>query len=108
MERVQDKLKDLGRIPRDYRLSRGRRSAACTLSRTADPLVSRELEVGVVLGGLRQHRAAVLWGGSGEGKATVAMEAARRLRDEEPDLKAVELDMRGEAGPESRRARHAR
>ena len=52
------------------------------------------------------HRAAVIWGGAGEGKATVALAAAARLRDEEPGLRAVELDMQGEAAA-LRSQRHA-
>ncbi len=56
MERVQEKLKDLGRIPRNSQHRQGRHSAACTLSRDADVLIGRELELGVVLGGLRRHR----------------------------------------------------
>ena len=96
VERVVKQLKDLGRVPRDYVLTQGRRPALWTLSRTTDSLVGREDEVEVVLASLRQHGAAVIWGGPGEGKTTVAMEAAARLHVDEPALSAFKIDMRGE------------
>ena len=56
MERVRDKLEDLGRNPQDYHHSQRRRSAAFALSRTTKCLVGREAQVETVLASLRQHR----------------------------------------------------
>ena len=98
VDRVTTKLKDLGRVPRDH--VRGARPVAWTLSRTTTALVGREAEVEDVLGSLRQHGAAVIWGGPGEGKSTVAREAAARLHAKQPTLGAFELDMRGEPAGE--------
>ena len=95
VERVLQKLKDLGRVPRGFVRSPARRPAMWTLSQTTNSLVGREGEVEVVVASLRQHGSAVVWGGPGEGKTTIAMEAATRLRGHEPDLSAFELDMRG-------------
>jgi Mrp family chromosome partitioning ATPase len=95
VERVLTKLKDLSRVPRDVTLNHSRRPAAWTLGHTIKPIVGREAEIQAVLGSLQQHNAAVIWGGPGEGKTTIAMEAAARLRVEEPYLSAFELDMRG-------------
>ena len=95
MDRVEKKLKDLGRVPRDSVRADGRRSAAWTLHRTTKALMGREDDMKVVLASLRQHGAAVVWGGPGEGKTTVAMEVAAQLRADEPDLNAFILDMRG-------------
>ena len=81
VERIVGTLKGLGRVPRDYVRRQGRRPVVWTLSRTTDSLVGREAEVKVVLASLRQHGAAIIWGGPGEGKTTVAMEAAARLHD---------------------------
>ena len=96
VKRIVGKLKDLDRVPRDYVRRYGRGPSVWTLSCTTDSLVGREAEVKVVLASLRQHGAAVIWGGPGEGKTTVAMEAAARLRELEPALSAVEVDMQGE------------
>ena len=96
MERVLQTLKDLGRVPRDFARSQGRRPAIWALSRTTEALIGRERDIEKVLTSLQQHGAAVIWGGPGEGKTTIAMEAAARLRVEQPSLQAFELDMRGE------------
>ena len=96
VERVLQLLKDLGRVPRDFTRSQGRRPAVWMLSSTTDALIGRESEVEVVLTSLRQHGAAVIWGGPGEGKTTIAMEAATRQRAHEPHLSGFVLDMRGE------------
>ena len=96
VERVLQKLQNLGRIPPDFVWSQSRRPAVWTLSRTTNSLVGREVEVDLVLASLRQHDVAVIWGGPGEGKTTIAMEAAARLRMEQPYLNAFALDMRGE------------
>ena len=96
VERVVKQLKDLGRVPRDYVRTQGRLPALWTLRRTTDSLVGRDDEVEAVLTSLRQHGAAVIWGGPGEGKTTVAMDAAARLHVDEPALSAFKIDMRGE------------
>ena len=49
------------------------------LIRKARPLLGREQEVQKVVQSLLQHSAAVIWGGPGEGKSSVATEAACRL-----------------------------
>ena len=79
--------------------SQRRDPAIWTLSRAAGAVVGREGEIKAVLTSLQQHGSAVIWGGPGEGKATVAMEAAARLRVDEPDLHAFALNMRGEHFP---------
>ena len=56
------------------------------LRRIAQPLLGRDAEVEQVIGSLKEHGAAVVWGGPGEGKSSVAMEAACRLWDAEPCL----------------------
>ena len=94
VDRVEEKLKALGRVPSGF--VRGARSVAWTLSRMTTALVGRETEVQDVLASLRQHGAAVIWGGPGEGKSTIAMEAAARLHADNSVLGAFELDMRGE------------
>ena len=47
--------------------------------RIAHPLFGREDEVQQVVDSLTRHRAAVVWGGPGEGKSSIAMEAACQL-----------------------------
>jgi MoxR-like ATPase len=96
---VLQELKHLDRVPRDFVLTECRRPAVWTLTRTTDSLVGREVEVEAVLASLQQHGAAVIWGGPGEGKTTIAIEAAARLRECEPALSAFELDMRSEHAP---------
>ena len=49
------------------------------LCRLAMPLFCREDEVQLVVQSLLEHSAAVIWGGPGEGKSSVAMEAGCRL-----------------------------
>ena len=94
--RVERKLKALGRVPRNFVRHQGRRPALWTIDRMTNSLIGREGDVQLVLKSLRQHGAAVIWGGPGEGKTTIAMEAAARLRASEPDLSAFQVDMRGE------------
>jgi hypothetical protein len=95
VERVLQHLKDLGRVPRDFTRRPGRHPAAWTISRTTQTVIGRERDVEVVLKSLRRHGAAAIWGGPGEGKTTIAMEAAAQLRIDEPNLDAFTLDMRG-------------
>ena len=98
VERALQKLKDLGCSPRTYMRSPGSRPAVWTLSRGTTAMIGREAEVSWAVASLQQHGAALIWGGPGEGKLTVAMDAAARLRADEPHLHAFRLDMRGEAG----------
>ena len=56
------------------------------LHRIAQPLLGREAEVQQVMGSLLEHHAAVIWGGPGEGKSSIAMEAGCRLWDAEKCL----------------------
>ena len=56
------------------------------LRRIAQPLLGRDVEVEQVIGSLKEHGAAVVWGGPGEGKSSVAMEAACRMWDAEQCL----------------------
>ena len=92
--RVLQKLEDLGHVPPT--LSLGDRPAVWTLSRTTDVMIGRAAEVNMVVASLRQHGAALIWGGPGEGKSTLAMAAAALLRVDQPNLHAFRLDMRGE------------
>ena len=96
VDRVEGKLKDLGRVPRDFVRRRGLRPVAWKLSCKANTVIGRRTEIKDVLASLRQHGAAVIWGGPGEGKSTIAMEAATQLRAAEERLSAFELDMQGE------------
>ena len=52
-----------------------------------------------MLTGLRADRAVVLWGGSGEGKTTVAREAACRMQETGNLVLSVALDMRSALSP---------
>jgi len=72
VDRVLQELKDLGRVDRAF--TRTTAPAAWTLTRMTEDLVGREADVTAVLDSLRKG-AAVIWGGPGEGKTTVAMEA---------------------------------
>ena len=98
VDRVLTELKRLGRVAPTYQLSRTRRPVAWMVNRTTRPLVGRDADVQLVLGSLQQHGAAVIWGGPGEGKTTIAMEAAAQLRILRPTLSAFELNMQGEHG----------
>jgi hypothetical protein len=89
-------LQELGGGPRDYVLSQRRRPALWSLSRTTNTLLGREREVSLMLRSLQMHGSAVIRGGPGEGKTSIAMEAAAQLHVAEPNLSAFELDMRGE------------
>ena len=65
------------------------------LRRAAIQLVGRKLDVEWVEKRLRRHGTAVVWGGPGEGKTSVAMEAACRLQEAGELLLAVVIDMNG-------------
>ena len=80
----------------DSARARSDRPGIWTLDRAPPTLIGRDGEVEAVHASLRQHGAAVVWGGAGEGKTAVAIQAAARLRNDEPDLSAFVLDIRGE------------
>jgi len=66
-------------------------------SRTISVPLGREQEVKAVLASLKQHSAAFIWAGPGEGKTTIAMEAAEQLRSHKEHSSAFEIDMQGES-----------
>ena len=77
---VLDELKALELLPEHY-LPRGMLEVPMQLWRITGALVGRESEVQQVINSLDRHRAAVIWGGPGEGKTSIAMEASCRLWD---------------------------
>ena len=82
---VLDELKALGQLPQHY-VPRSMLEVPMQLWRIACPLVGRESEVQQIVDSLDRHRAAVVWGGPGEGKSSLAMVAACRLWDTEKCL----------------------
>ena len=70
---------------------------ALLLCRNTRKLVGREREVETVLGSLRSHGAAVIWGSPGEGKTAIAAEAGSCLQeDSSANIRlSVVLDMHG-------------
>ena len=77
---VEAKLLPAHYVPRDQL------EIPMQLHRIAQPLLGREAEVQQVLKCLLEHHAAVIWGGPGEGKSSIAMEAGCRLWDAEKCL----------------------
>lgn len=77
---VLDELKALGQLPHHY-VPRNMLEVPMQVWRITGALVGRESEVQQVVDSLDRHRAAVIWGGPGEGKTSIAMEAACRLWD---------------------------
>ena len=75
--------------------------AGPSLRRQTLQLLGREREVDWVAKSLRQHGTTVVWGAPGEGKTSVAMEAACRLQEANELLLAVVIDLKGVqcAGP---------
>ena len=63
--------------------------------RSALQLIGREPDVAWVTGWLQRRGTAFVWGGPGEGKTSVAMEAACRLQEDGLLLDAVVIDMNG-------------
>ena len=70
-------------------------SPALTLCHEPSCIVGRRGEVAAVLAGLRGDTAVVVWGGSGEGKTTVAHEAARRMQEAGSLVLSAALNMHG-------------
>ena len=77
---VLDDLKALGKLSEHY-VPRSMLEMPMQLWRKTGALVGRESEVQQIVESLDRHRAAVIWGGPGEGKTSIAMEAACRLWD---------------------------
>lgn len=75
---VMGELKAAGALPAYYR-PKPQLLIPMQLSRNPHPLVGREREVQRVVQSLQLHRAAVVWGGPGEGKSSIATEAGCRL-----------------------------
>ncbi len=97
VERVAETIMELLPTPRVAARWKDRRTDIYTMPGTTAAITGREREVEAVLASLRQHGAAVIWGGPGEGKATVAMAAAFRLYRDLQYLSTFEVDMRGGA-----------
>ncbi len=68
---------------------------ALTVTRETHQFVGRTEEVSSVLESVRKHGAAVIWGGPGEGKTTIAKEAACRLQEDGSLRLTVVIDMQG-------------
>ena len=72
------------------------------LWRKTGALVGRESEVQQIVDSLDTHRVAVIWGGPGEGKSSIAMEAACRLWDSRKCMGGCfEVDCMGAHGTSS-------
>ena len=78
---VLDALKAQGQLPKYYVLRR-MLEIPKQVWRCAHPLVGRDSELQHIMDSLDRHRAAVVWGGPGEGKSSLAMEAACQLWDQ--------------------------
>ena len=80
---VLDDLEALGQLPQDCvpQLLRSMREVPMQVRRRVRLLLGRDSEVTQVVDSLEEHQAAVIWGGPGEGKSSIAMEAACRLWD---------------------------
>ena len=77
---VVQHLKEAKLLPAHY-VTRDQLEVPMQLHRIAQPLLGREEEVQQVLDCLLKHHAAIIWGGPGEGKSSIAMEAGCRLWD---------------------------
>lgn len=75
-------LKDIKLLPEGH-APRDQLEMPMQLHRIAQPLLGREGEVQQVMECLLEHHAAVIWGGPGEGKSSIAMEVGCRLWDAE-------------------------
>ena len=75
---VIGELKKAGRL-KPYFQPRSQLETPMQLSRMPHPLFGRESDVQQVKDSLQHHRAAVIWGGPGEGKSSIAMEAGCQL-----------------------------
>ena len=75
---VVQHLKEAKLLPANH-MTRDQLELPMQLHRIAQPLLGREAEVQQVTN--MEHHAAVIWGGPGEGKSSIAMEAGCRLWD---------------------------
>ena len=82
---VVQHLREAKLLPAHY-VTRDQLEVPMQLHRIAQPLLGREEEVQAVMSNLLEHHAAVVWGGPGEGKSSIAMEAGCRLWDAEKCL----------------------
>ena len=80
MDVVLQHLKDVKLLP-DYYVPRDQLEPPMQLYRIAQPLFGREAEVQQAMDSLMEHHVAVIWGGPGEGKSSIAMEVGCRLWD---------------------------
>ena len=77
-DKVIEGLSTAGRLPSFY-VPRHQLKPPMRLERTAQPLLGREEEVQKVMHSLMEYKAAVIWGGPGEGKTSIGMEVGYRL-----------------------------
>ena len=82
---VVQHLKEAKLLPAHF-VPRDQLEISMQLHRIAQPLLGREAEVQQILDSLMEHHAAIIWGGPGEGKSSIAMEAGCRLWDAEKCL----------------------
>ena len=93
---VMKRLEEAGVLKAPYQ-PHGQPEVPMQLWRLATPLLSREEEVQLVLRSLLEHSAAVIWGGPGEGKSSIAMEAGCRLWESGKCLGGCfQVDLNGE------------
>ena len=79
---VIDELKKAGKL-KPYFQPRSQLETPMQLSRIPHPLFGRKDDVQQIKASLEQYRAAVIWGGPGDGKSSVAMEAGCQLWSEQ-------------------------
>ena len=90
------RLEEAGGLKEPYR-PHSQPEVPMQLWRLAAPLLCREKEVQQVLRSLLEHSAAVIWGGPGEGKSSIAMEAGCRLWESGKCLGGCfQVDLNGE------------
>ena len=90
------RLAEEGLLKAPYR-PRSQPEVPMQLWRLATPLVCREEAVQRIVQSLLEHSAAVIWGGPGEGKSSVAMEAGCRLWESGKCLGGCfQVDLNGE------------
>ena len=80
---VIEELQNAGKLDINFRLRGGQLETPMYLLRSQHPLFGREGDVQQVKASLEQYRAAVIWGGPGEGKSSIAMEAGCQLWTEQ-------------------------
>ena len=99
VDAATEQLKKLGRVPRTYSRT-PQLGPPMALRRLAQPLIGEDrwAIVDKVKASLETHGAAVVWGGPGEGKSCVGLEAACQLWEADKCLGgALDLNLAGEA-----------